>query len=520
MTVGVRETGSERVRGIAPARDTVPSAEGATPARSDAAGPISWRAAIAHRATRRGWLVRRSLLLADVVGLIAAFTLVELAYRGNGIVGETGIALDAAIFAATIPAWIVAAKIYGLYDRDAQNAEHSTADEFPTIFHFVTVVVWLFFASSWLTGLTDPSQKKLATFWLLAILGITGFRVAARSVARRRPAFVQNALIVGAGDVGQLIGRKLVKHPEYRINLVGFADSSPKERREDLGEIVLLGPAEAVPQLVREHDVERVIIAFSNESHEQTLDLIRSLKDLDVQIDIVPRLFEIVGPRLHINSIEGVSIVSIPPFRLSRSSHLLKRSLDVVLTTIGLVLLAPLLAVIALLIKLDSRGPVLFSQPRMGLGNRVFRIYKFRTMVDDADSRKAGLLELNKHSKVDPRMFKIPNDPRVTRVGAVLRRFSLDELPQLLNVLKGEMSLVGPRPLILNEDEFVETWARQRLALRPGITGLWQVIGRTDIPFSEMVALDYLYVTNWTLAGDLKILARTIPAILRPQDAY
>jgi len=156
----------------------------------------------------------------------------------------------------------------------------------------------------------------------------------------------------------------------------------------------------------------------------------------------------------------------------------------------------------------------------MGLGNRVFQIYKFRTMVHDADSRKASLLELNKHAKVDPRMFKIPGDPRVTRVGAVLRRYSLDELPQVLNVFKGEMSLVGPRPLVLNEDEFVEAWARQRLALRPGITGLWQVIGRTDIPFSEMVALDYLYVTNWTLAGDLKILARTIPAILRTQDAY
>jgi lipopolysaccharide/colanic/teichoic acid biosynthesis glycosyltransferase len=185
-----------------------------------------------------------------------------------------------------------------------------------------------------------------------------------------------------------------------------------------------------------------------------------------------------------------------------------------------LVFLLPFLALMALLIKVDSRGPVLFAQIRMGASDRPFRIYKFRTMVDRADSHKEALNHLNKHANGDSRMFKIPNDPRVTRVGRFLRRFSIDELPQLVNVMRGEMSLVGPRPLVLNEDEFVASWARRRLSLRPGMTGLWQILGRTDIPFDEMVKLDYLYVTNWTLAGDLKILARTIPAVLREQDAY
>jgi exopolysaccharide biosynthesis polyprenyl glycosylphosphotransferase len=234
----------------------------------------------------------------------------------------------------------------------------------------------------------------------------------------------------------------------------------------------------------------------------------------------VPRLFEIVGPQLNISSIEGIPLVSIPPLRLSRSSRLLKRTLDIVVAGVALILLAPLLALMALAIKLDSSGPVLFTQTRVGFRDRVFRIVKFRTMVVSADAQKAALSHLNKHANGDSRMFKAPADPRVTRVGRFLRRYSLDELPQLVNVLKGEMSLVGPRPLVVNEDEFVSTWARRRMALRPGMTGLWQVLGRTDIPFAEMVKLDYVYVTNWTIAGDLKILARTIPAVVRSQDAY
>lgn len=460
------------------------------------------------------------LLAADIVGLLGAFVAVELAFAASVHIDGVSTGIETVIFLVTLPFWVVAAKMYRLYDRDEQNAEHSTADEFPSIFHLVTVVVWLFFAGSWITGMTDPSQKKLGAFWLLAIVGITGSRVAARSLARNRVSYVQNALIVGAGDVGQLIARKLLNHPEYAINVVGFIDSAPKTRRADLGDLELIGPLDYVADAVREFDVERVIIAFSNESHEEMLDAVRSLKDLDVQVDIVPRLFEIIGPRMNTNSIEGVSIVSLPPLRLSRSSRMLKRSLDLIVATLAIILLSPVFAVIALLIKLDSSGPLLFRQLRMGADDQTFWIYKFRTMVYGADSQKSALRALNKHRVGDSRMFKVPGDPRITRFGRFLRRYSLDELPQLFNVLKGEMSLVGPRPLVLDEDEFVLAWARQRLALRPGMTGPWQILGRTDIPFDEMVKLDYLYVTNWTLGGDLKILARTIPAILRPQDAY
>ena len=202
---------------------------------------------------------------------------------------------------------------------------------------------------------------------------------------------------------------------------------------------------------------------------------------------------------------------------LSRSSNLLKRGTDLLFSLLILILVSPVLLAIALLVKWDSPGPVFFRQPRMGKGDRVFSIWKFRTMVADADERKQEVAHLNMHTlpSGDARMFKIPDDPRSTRVGRFLRRHSLDELPQLFNVVTGEMSLVGPRPLILDEDRHVEDWARKRLNLKPGMTGPWQVLGRSGIPFEEMVNLDYLYVTGWSMWGDVQLMMRTLPVFLR-----
>jgi exopolysaccharide biosynthesis polyprenyl glycosylphosphotransferase len=474
------------------------------------------RTAVVHR---RGWLVRRMLLAADVVGLVSAFLLVEWFATQHGGLGSVDARSEIAVFFASIPGWIVVAKVYGLYDKDEERTDHSTADDFVGVFHMVTVCTWLFWAFAYLTHLVHPTAPRLVPFWAAAVFFISLSRAAARSLARRHVAYVQNAVIVGAGDVGQLVAKKLLQHPEYGINLVGFIDANPKERRDDLGHLALLGGVGRIGAIVRLFDVERVIIAFSNDSHEETLDLIRELKDLDahLQIDIVPRLFELVAPGVGIHTVEGVPLVSLPPVDLSRSSRLLKRAMDVAVATFALVVLAPALLAIAVLIKLESRGPVFFRQIRMGSGDRTFRIFKFRSMYADAEARKSSVAHLNKHLEAggDPRMFKIPNDPRATRVGQSLRRLSLDELPQLLNVLRGELSLVGPRPLILDEDQYVEHWARRRMDLKPGITGLWQVLGRTEIPFEEMVRLDYLYVTTWSIWGDLKLMFRTLPLIVR-----
>ena len=264
------------------------------------------------------------------------------------------------------------------------------------------------------------------------------------------------------------------------------------------------------------------MFAFSSQPDASTLELIRSLRDYDIQIDVVPRLFEVFGANAGIHTVEGLPLVGLPSLRLSRSALLLKRSLDLVLSGVALVLLAPFLVAIALAIKLDSPGPALFRQTRMGSGGQTFRILKFRTMTVDAEARRTEVAHLSKHARPggDPRMFKVPDDPRVTRVGRFLRHFSLDELPQLVNVLRGEMSLVGPRPLILDEDRHVARWGRHRLRLKPGITGLWQVLGRDDIPFQEMVKLDYLYVAEWSLLNDIKLVLRTLPALFRPRDAY
>jgi exopolysaccharide biosynthesis polyprenyl glycosylphosphotransferase len=467
---------------------------------------------------RRGWFVRRMLVLADLIGLTFAFLIAMWFLDPAGAADTVSPQVELLIFGISLPAWVVVAKLYGLYDFDEERTDHSTADDLVGVLNLVTVGSWLFFAFTAVTHEATPGFGRLLGFWALAIVSITGARAIARGVARRRLAYVQNTIIVGAGDVGQLVAKKLRQHPEYGINLVGFIDNQPKTRIDGLNDVALLGGLGHLPRMVQLLDVERVIVAFSKDSHEEMLDVIRSLKDLDIQIDLVPRFFEVIGTNIGVHTAEGLPLIGLPALRLSRSSRIAKRTMDLLFSTIGLVLLAPLFLVAAIWIKLDSRGPVFFRQLRMGSGDQTFEILKFRTMAADADDRKHEFHGLNKHANGDPRMFKIPNDPRVTSCGRKLRRFSIDELPQLINVVRGEMSLVGPRPLILEEDLHVVDWRRQRLNLKPGITGLWQVMGRDDIGFEEMVRLDYVYVTTWSLVNDLKLILRTIPALYRARE--
>jgi exopolysaccharide biosynthesis polyprenyl glycosylphosphotransferase len=354
-------------------------------------------------------------------------------------------------------------------------------------------------------------------FWVTLVVLLPCTRALVRPLLRLDRNYPQNTVIVGAGFVGQLLGRKLLEHPEYGLELVGFIDEWPKERRDDLESLTVIGLSADLPALIEAYSLERVIIAFSNESHEQTLHLVRLLKDFDVRIDIVPRLFEIIPPSHTSHTIAGIPLISLPRLRLSSRSRLLKRCFDLAVGLAILIALAPLFAIVAVLIKFDSSGPVFFRQKRIGAEGKPFLIFKFRTMTSDAEEQKDQVAHLNVHADRggDPRMFKIRDDPRVTALGKLLRRFSLDEFPQLLNVVRGEMSLVGPRPLILEEDAHVEAWARRRLALKPGMTGLWQVSGRNSLPFEEMVRLDYLYVTTWSLTRDLQLIFRTFPLVFR-----
>jgi exopolysaccharide biosynthesis polyprenyl glycosylphosphotransferase len=460
------------------------------------------------------------LLLADLFGLVAAFAITETLF-GPTAASRSHDAVDqfqeSLVFLATLPVWVLVAKLYRLYDRDEERADHSTADDVVAVFHLVTVGIWLFLAAAWLTHLVRPTFPKLLTFWILAIALVVSARGCARALARRDRSYVQTAIIVGGGRTGRLIAGKLRRHPEYGVQPIGYVDSCAPSSAQRDSDLPLLGCPEDVPKLVESLDVDRVIVAFSQNSYRRTLNLIRSLKDYWVHVDVVPRLFELIGPGVDIHSVEGMPLVGLTPFRLSRSSQLVKRLADLTVATVALALLWPLFLIVAVAIKLDSPGPIFFRQLRMGASGKTFRIIKFRTMIADADERKAEFAHLNKHVRngSDPRMFKIEGDPRVTRVGRVLRRYMVDEVPQLVNVLGGEMSLVGPRPLVLDEDRHVDGWARKRLDLKPGMTGMWQVLGRSEIPFDEMVKLDYVYVTSWSLWNDVRLLLRTIPLVAR-----
>jgi exopolysaccharide biosynthesis polyprenyl glycosylphosphotransferase len=273
---------------------------------------------------------------------------------------------------------------------------------------------------------------------------------------------------------------------------------------DDLTNSVALG------ELILRHEVHRVVIAPAAAQGNETLDLIRMAKHAGVRVSVLPRLLEVVGSSVEFDHLDGLTMLGVRRFGLSRSSHILKRAFDLAGSGVAIVLSAPAILAIAIAIRLESGESVFFRQTRVGKGGRPFEMLKFRSMVHDAEERKDTLRSLNEAEG----LFKIADDPRITRVGRFLRRTSLDELPQLLNVWRGEMSLVGPRPLVVDEDEKVRGLDRHRLHLTPGMTGHWQILGSARIPMQEMVGIDYLYVANWSLWTDVKILMRTIPYVL------
>jgi exopolysaccharide biosynthesis polyprenyl glycosylphosphotransferase len=271
------------------------------------------------------------------------------------------------------------------------------------------------------------------------------------------------------------------------------------------------GESTALAEAVTQRDVHRVVIAAGTESQPAELEAIQAAKALGVKVSVLPRVFEVVGSSATFDYVDGITLLGVPRFGLSRPAKLAKRCFDLAGSTAILLLAGPVMLAIAAAIKLDSRGPVFFRQTRIGRSGHPFSVLKFRSMRKDADALKESLRDRNEQ---DDGLFKIADDPRVTRVGRMLRRTSLDELPQLLNVLRGEMSLVGPRPLVPEEDRQIRGWHRRRLQLTPGMTGPWQVLGSARIPLHEMVTLDYLYVANWSLWSDAKILLRTVDTVL------
>jgi len=475
-----------------------------------------------RKVRRRSWLIRRVLLTADVLGLLCAFLVTELLLTDFSAGVDPRIVWLFLIFLLSLPSWVLAAKLYGLYDHDEERTDHSTADDVSGVLHLVTVLVWLLFAGAWITEITTPQIRKTALFWALAIAFIAGARILGRSLVRRSAAYVQNALIIGSGDVGQLLGRKYLQHPEYGIRLVGIADDVQRDFRDELTGISNYR-IDDVLDVVEQENVERVVIAFADAPAERMLELLRELRKLDVQIDVLPRLYEVLTPKLDVHSVEGIPLVGLRPAGISRSSRLIKRAFDLVFAGTLLVLMSPLFAFAAWRVKRDSPGPVFFRQTRLGEGAREFQMLKFRTMVVGTDTtvhRDYMRSIMDKGAApVAGGLYKLERPDAITASGRWLRKTSLDELPNLINVLLGEMSLVGPRPCLAYETEIFEPHHFERFLVPAGMTGLWQVTARARTTFGEALDLDVAYARGWSLGLDLKILARTPLAVLRQRGS-
>ena len=470
------------------------------PAALEALGTGAERAPRFHRDSA----LRRLLALADVAAVTAALALATL-FAAHG--GADGAQLLWAFL--TVPAWIVVFKVYGLYDRDTKRVSHSTVDEIPWLFHALVVGglgLWAFFKVAPPANLT---LRQGIVFFVTAFAGVFLARAGARAIARRTiPA--ERVVFVGGGPMARLLIHKVRSHPEYALEPVGYVDTSETEVEDLRRELPYLGNVLDLASICETAGIDRVVVAPTVD--EETLaEVIRRTKNVDVRISILPHVVDVLGPSVEVDHVEGVTVLGVNPPALTRSSRFLKRTMDVAIASLVLVLSLPVMALVAGAIKLTSRGPVFFSQERVGRGGKRFRIHKFRTMVVDAEQQAAELSELSAH----PAWLLLEHDPRITKVGRVLRHLSLDELPQLWNVIKGDMSLVGPRPMPPDVDEKIYGWGRRRLDLTPGVTGLWQVLGRTNIPFEEMVKLDYLYVTNWSLWQDVRLLIQTLPAVAR-----
>ena len=470
---------------------------------------------------RRGNLSRgRTWILigADCIALAAAIALtygIAEAIAPPALIAPLWLVVTLAVLA--LPAWITIFTVYNLYERQGRSISLATFDELGDLFHALLAGSLIFLILSQVLRRVMGAEVffpvEAAIFLVTALPLVLLLRGSVRSWIFPTVMQPRRTLIVGAGDVGQVVERKIRSHPEYGLDLVGFVDERPHAGAK----APLVGQPADLPRLVDRLEIDWVVLAFSQASYEDTLDLLRAARRPDVHLSIVPRFFEVFASNATIQELEGMPVVNLPPMRLSRSVRVLKRAFDMTAAGLGLLFLAPLFAVAAVAIKLDSRGPVFFRQERHGRGGSVFRIVKFRTMVDGAEAKRQALAGEN---EVDGALFKIKDDPRITRVGSFLRTTSIDELPQLWNVLTGEMSLVGPRPFVIHESSQITGWASRRLDLTPGITGLWQVLGRNDMPFEEMVKLDYIYVTNWSLWWDLKILGQTIPVVLGRKGAY
>jgi exopolysaccharide biosynthesis polyprenyl glycosylphosphotransferase len=404
--------------------------------------------------------------------------------------------------ALAAPTWILLAKLHGLYDRDQRALRILTVDELPQICLWGLTATTL---TTMLMSALEPSAVKLSSIvatWTVACASAVGLRTAARSLWRLMTA-PERTLIVGGGALAAAASRKLSLFPDIHLQLVGEAASLSDRPR--------------LRRTLRDHDIERVILASESIDEGVIADLLSTCRREKVKLSIVPPVRAMFGTAVQLDNVADLPFLQYNTWDVSRSTLLLKRALDVCVSLVAIIVLLPAAALLALAIRLDTPGPTIFLQQRAGRGGRPFRMFKFRTMIDGAED---VLAELVPFDELDQPVFKLRDDPRVTRVGRVLRRTSLDELPQLVNILRGDMSLVGPRPEQMELVARYSTEERVRLAVRPGLTGPMQVSGRGELTLDERVAVEREYIENLGLGRDLRILAMTLPAVVGARGAF
>ncbi len=460
------------------------------------------------------------LVLADIASASVAFWLAyNLRYTfefGGDVPGESSVSPDAyALF------WLVFVFVWLLHSHSRGTYElargWAVASEAISILGTTAIATMAVFAVVSVLHATASSRLMLVYVWVLAfLLGVSGRLILRSAFSRLYQAGygTERVIVVGSHRLAHMMMQLLAQQSHLGYRVLGFVDD---ETQTDFGRFRALGSVHQLPGLINALDVNRVIVALPANRHSEALWVLDHCRKDGVSLSMVPDLFELRLRHLDLDTVGGIPVFRMRESALEGWNFIVKRCLDVVTSAALVVGLLPLFALIAIAIKLDSPGPVLFRQVRLGKGGVPFICYKFRSMRDRAEDEIEQLMQ---HNEADGPIFKIRSDPRLTRSGRIIRRASLDELPQLWNVIRGDMSLVGPRPPIPAEVERYEEWHRRRLEVMPGITGLWQVSGRSELSFDEMVTLDIYYIENWSLSLDLQILTRTIPAVTAASGAF
>ena len=479
---------------------------------------------VAARGRRRRRVVLLLVVMDALAILLAGVAATVIRFNSLSVgVGFENTSIHAAFWQVAVlmvPIWTIFMAFAGLYDIDVLTWGLSPAGK---VIRSLSLGVVAMILATYLLKTPGLSRAWTLLVWVLAIVFVLLGRALigiGATIARSRGRLRQPTIVVGANAEAADIIRVLLADTSAGLTPIGCVASSRAERLElDFcsEDLPLLGAARDIVPIVQESGAETVVIASSAFDHDILARMIAELRAIDVDVHISSGLFEVLTSRVLVTEVAGVPLITIRGISLSRASLITKRLFDISVATAVCVVGLPLWLVLALAVRLSSRGPILYSQERVGRDGVRFPMYKFRSMYIDADDRLKELRHANEASGL---MFKMKEDPRVTPVGKWLRRYWLDEIPQLLNVLRGTMSLVGPRPPLPAEVDAYSEQHWRRLEVVPGMTGLWQVSGRSALTFDEMVRLDIFYIENWSVALDVSLMFRTIPAVLLARGAY